>query len=68
MGSSPNYPTKVLAQLEERQFAKLEDAGSSPGTPFFFRFKVTEMQSNKVFLSGINTRNVCYFEEREHER
>ena len=33
LGSSPNYPTKALAQLEEHLFAKRKDAGSSPCTP-----------------------------------
>lgn len=38
-GFESQLSARVLAQLEERQFAKLEDAGSSPGTPFFLNNK-----------------------------
>lgn len=40
LSSNLNYLRKALAQLEEQQFAKLRDAGSSPCTPLFFiKFK-----------------------------
>lgn len=44
LGSSPNCPTKVLAQLEEFSLPKGKGAGSSPGTPFFPSFKGSKLK------------------------